>query len=76
MEQKDLILVRSDEGDGGWSLHSTKQIADAKAHNDAPEYLAAGPAQWDELLNHGYGDWNRPNGHDYAEALSNVGAAA
>jgi hypothetical protein len=57
-----LVLVRSDEGDGGWSLHTPEQIADAQAHNDAPEYMNAGPAT---LVDD---EWDRPNQEDYIEA--------
>ncbi len=39
MKTYGLVLVRSDEGDGGWSLHTPEQIADAKAHNEALEAL-------------------------------------
>jgi hypothetical protein len=58
-----LCLLRSDTGDGGWSLHTPEQIADADTNDDVPECLLAGPAEWD-------GDeWSRPNAEDIATAL-------
>ena len=54
----DLVLVRSDQGDGGWSLHpagsTDEQIRDGNV-------LVSGPAQWDD----DEGDWDRPNAQDY-----------
>lgn len=57
----DLVLVRSDTGDGGWSLHPAGSTDEQIASGDAP-YLVSGPAQWVD------GDWDRPNAQDYAEA--------
>ena len=59
----DLVLVRSDSGDGGWSLHPAGSTDDQIASGDAP-YLASGPARWDD----DEGDWDRPNASDYAAA--------
>ena len=60
-----LCLLRSDAGDGGWSLHTAEQIADADANDEAPEVLCSGPAEWDTEAD----DWSRPNAADIAEAL-------
>lgn len=59
----DLILVRSDEGNGGWSLHAAgstdEQIAEGDAHA-----LLTGDA---EMVN---GEWNAPTqAHRAAAAL-------
>ena len=62
----DLILVRSNTGDGGWSLHTKDQIKDAEEHDDVPELVGSGPA---EAVGDG---WSRPNADDYAAALSNA----
>lgn len=51
-------LIRSDAGDGGWSLHAP-ELADDDGLSPA---LASGPAQ---LVD---GEWDRPNALDYAEA--------
>ncbi len=59
----DLVLVRSDTGDGGWSLHPAGSTDEQIASGDALCWLS-GPAQWDEEE----GDWDRPNAHDYEEA--------
>lgn len=56
-----LVLVRSDRGDGGWSLHAPgstdEEIADGTA-----SALASGPAEKID------GEWSRPNASDYARA--------
>lgn len=65
-----LVLLRSDAGDGGWSLHTPEQIADADANDEAPEVLLSGPAQWDAEAY----DWNRPNAADCAAATAKVSA--
>ena len=52
-----LELCRSDQGDGGWSLHGT--------HGDAEQnlqVLVSGPAK---LVDD---EWNRPNQEDYDRA--------
>ena len=59
--QGDLVLVRSDTGDGGWSLHPAGSTDEQIASGDAP-YLGSGTAQWVD------GDWDRPNAQDYAKA--------
>jgi hypothetical protein len=57
-----LMMVRSDAGDGGWSLHLS--AADTKiASGDAPALLT-GPAQWDDAAQ----EWDRPDAADYFAA--------
>lgn len=58
-----LVLVRSDRGDGGWSLHAPGSGDDAIASGDAPPLLS-GPSEWDD----GVGGWSRPNQADLREA--------
>jgi len=55
-----LVLCRSDQSDGGWSLHPENSTDEQIAMGDA-EVLASGPAQWDARLN----AWDRPNAMDY-----------
>jgi len=57
-----LILVRSDHGDGGWSLHNPDATDDERNHGD--DILLTGTAEWDDDI----GDWDRPNKHDLAKA--------
>ncbi len=59
----DLVLCRSDCGDGGWSLHPAGSTDEQIASGDSP-VLVSGPAQWDD----DEGDWDRPNAQDYAKA--------
>ena len=59
--QGDLVLCRSDCGDGGWSLHPAGSTDEQIASGDAP-VLVSGTAQWVD------GDWDRPNAQDYARA--------
>ena len=60
---KYLILVRSDMGDGGWSLHapgsSDEDIAEGVARA-----LASGTAAMDAD-----GEWDAPTEADYVEAI-------
>ena len=60
----EFILVRSDTGDGGWSLHTLEAVADADANDDVPAAILYGKAEWDEAAN----TWTRPNHLDYAYA--------
>lgn len=69
---RDLVLVRSDTGDGGWSLHTKAEVADAEAHSDAPAILVSGDAYNVADTRDG---WSRPNAYDYAEALRIANAA-
>lgn len=61
----DLILVRSDNGDGGWSLHPPMSTDDAIANGLAP-ILAEGEA------NRIDNEWDRPNDDDYELAMSKL----
>ena len=64
--QGDLVLCRSDCGDGGWSLHPAGSTDEQIASGDAP-VLVSGAAQWVD------GDWDRPNAQDYASARGEGG---
>ena len=63
-----LILCRSDAGDGGWSLHPPGTTDEAIANGDA-RILACGEAERD-----GAG-WDRPNAADYRKALEQARGA-
>lgn len=63
----DLVLCRSDRGDGGWSLHEPGSTDDEIASGDAP-YLVSGPAEWDDQT----GEWSRPNYDDYQAAIKEL----
>jgi hypothetical protein len=58
----DLVLVRSDEGDGGWSLHAAGATDEEIAEGDAPA-LMTGTAGRDDA-----GEWDAPRPHHYAAA--------
>lgn len=58
-----FLLVRSDAGDGGWSLHHHNASDEDIASGDAP-VLTSGMAEWDEASQ----EWSRPNAADYAVA--------
>ena len=66
VRQGDLVLVRSDTGDGGWSLHPAGSTDEEIAQGHAPS-LVSGTAQWVD------GDWDRPNAQDYASARGEGG---
>jgi hypothetical protein len=59
----DLILCRSTQGDGGWSLYAPDATDDDIASGDVP-YLTSGESVARD------GKWTRPNAADYAEALA------
>ncbi len=59
-----FVLCRSDQGDGGWSLHAATADEESIANGDYPP-LASGPAKWDDTC----GDWDRPNIADYQQAV-------
>jgi hypothetical protein len=61
----DLVLVRSDKGDGGWSLHAPGSTDEAIRCGEAP-YLACGEAKMKN------GKWTRPNAQDYQIARSRL----
>jgi hypothetical protein len=60
-------LVRSDAGDGGWSLHAP-ELEDEDGWSPV---LVSGPAEWD-CPPDDYGDWNRPNQADYDAAYARL----
>lgn len=60
--EEDLVLLRSDEGDGAWSLHPPG----TDFHEDRVIVLASGEANWVE----DWDGWDRPNAADYAAALA------
>lgn len=68
MTRDDLVLCRSDAGDGGWSLHAPGSTDEEIAMGDAPA-LVSGTSEWDEAR----GEWARPNADDYAAALRRAG---
>jgi hypothetical protein len=61
-EERGLILCRSDQGDGGWSLHvlgtSDEDIAEGKG------LILSGRSDKDIRLN----TWGRPNERDFQRA--------
>lgn len=61
MEKFNLVLCRSDQGDGGWSLHPPGTTDADVASGDAP-YLLTGEAEWVD------GKWSRPDAADYRHA--------
>jgi hypothetical protein len=63
-----LILVRSDAGDGGWSLHAPWATADQIANGDEPP-LQSGTADYTSD-----GEWARPDRFDYARAMNVLSA--
>jgi hypothetical protein len=63
-----LILVRSDQGDGGWSLHAPWATADQIASGDGPP-LQIGSADYTSD-----GEWARPDRFDYARAMNVLSA--
>lgn len=67
VNQTDLVLVRSDAGDGGWSLHAPG-VLDEDIASGTVRYLASGGAEWDEETK----DWSRPNAEDYRAALQSL----
>lgn len=62
-------VIRSDAGDGGWSIH---WIHDEDEEGMPSEILVSGTASWLPNLNHGYGDWNRPDASDFADAIEKL----
>lgn len=59
-----LVLVRSDTGDGGWSLHPPGSTDEQIADGSAPALLT-GKAECDPDL----GRWTGPTVSEYAEAM-------
>jgi hypothetical protein len=64
---EDLVLCRSDAGDGGWSLHAPGSTNEEIASGDAA-YLICGTAE------EAGGAWTRPNHDDYLSALRMLAA--
>jgi hypothetical protein len=61
-----LELVRSDMGDGGWSIHVRRTDVDEATDPIGawPIVLSDGDGAWDETER----EWARPNAGDWAEA--------
>jgi hypothetical protein len=68
-----LVLVRDNCGTGGWSLHTQAQIDDAAAHDDVPDYVLSGAADYVDATDDAYGHWSRPNQADYDAAAAKAG---
>ena len=62
--KRDLELIRSDMGDGGWSLHLRGDEDEDGMPNNV---LLSGESKRSDS-----GEWLRPNKEDYEEALSMV----
>ncbi len=71
IETYGLELVRSDTGDGGWSLHNP---ADENEDGYSP-VLLSGPAEWIGTEDD-YNEWNRPTQADYDLAEYNRAVVA
>lgn len=65
-----LVTVRSDHGDGGWSLYPLGTTPAQVAAGAAP--LLTGPATWSEDV----GDWDRPDFIDCVVARQKARFAA
>jgi len=65
----DIILysIRSDLGDGGWSLHTDDQLSTAKDLEEPAELITSGPSE-----RGANGEWSRPNTKDFAEAIAKL----
>lgn len=59
--EQEYVLVRSDQGDGGWSLHMAGSTDDMIANGEAPELVSGQSAMRN-------GQWLRPNSKDYIAA--------
>ncbi len=59
-----FVLCRSDQGDGGWSLHQPNADDESIANGEYPP-LVSGTAEWNEIQQH----WDRPNIADYQAAV-------
>jgi hypothetical protein len=69
MKSQDLILCRSDAGDGGWSLHAPWATDEQIASGDAPP-LTCGPSDCNE-----HGEWIRPDLSDWEQAMNILSAS-
>lgn len=61
ISKSDLYLIRSDEGNGGWSLH----LKGTTDYEDIAPTLASGVSVWCDDTN----DWSDPTPTDYQEAI-------
>ena len=66
-----LFLLRSDTGDGGWSLHTQAQVDASDATGEAIEALTSGPAVYDSEADR----FDRPNNDDLEAAYAKAGKA-
>ena len=57
----DFILTRSDQGDGGWSLHAPGSTDEDIATGEAAALVTG-------VSRKRAGKWMRPNARDYADA--------
>lgn len=64
-----LWLIRSDQGDGGWSLHTKEQMKAACDAGEPPEVLHSGPA---EYIDADSDEWNRPTISDFVDAYKKL----
>lgn len=71
-QEENLVLVRSDAGDGGWSLHAPWATDEQIADGSEPP-LMSGPADWVESRGSEV-EWNRPNSLDYQQAMNVLSA--
>lgn len=58
-----LRLMRSDQGDGGWSLHTETQMHAARENEEPADVLLSGPSERNGK------EWARPNRDDLHDAL-------
>lgn len=63
-----LRLMRSDMGDGGWSLHTETQIHAGQENDEPPDVLLSGPSE------RRGDDWERPSEEDFLNALKAMDA--
>jgi hypothetical protein len=61
LTDKSFRLIRSDTGDGGWSIHWKY---DEDEDGIPSQILVSGEATWLSQ-----GEWSRPNAEDYADAI-------
>lgn len=64
---RDLVLCRSDKGDGGWSLHAPGTTDQQIAGGESVPLLS-GEAEWDSRA----GDWSQPDEDDYRAAIAEL----
>ena len=65
MTMKHITMVRSDAGDGGWSLHDQTVLDDGEEYTGS-DILLTGTARRIEDMGESW--WSRPNKDDWAEA--------